>query len=224
MSSRIKIDLVSDVVCPWCIIGYRRLQQAIDATGAGDSIDLEWHPFELNPGMPAEGEDLRAHIARKYGSSPEEYERTRAGIVQLAAEAGFRIDFFDGMKIVNTMDAHILLDHARQTGRQTELQLRLFDAYFNERKDISDRAVLRAEIERLGMDGEAEISRLDSGDARERVQAAMRHWRSLGVSAVPTMVFDDKGALTGAQPVDIYRQVLNRLLAEKTPETLGATT
>ena len=224
MSSRIKVDLVSDVVCPWCVIGYRRLRQAIEAMDVADRIDIEWQPFELNPGMPEEGEDLREHIARKYGSSPEEYERTRAGIVQLAAEAGFRIDFFDEMKIVNTMDAHILLDYARETGRQTELQLRLFNAYFNERKDISDRAVLQAETERLGMDGEAAIARLDNVDARERVRSAMRYWRGLGVSAVPTMVFDDKGALTGAQPVDIYRQVLSRLLTEQTHETLGATT
>lgn len=223
MSSRIKLDLVSDVVCPWCVIGYRRLRQAIDATGAAGRIDIEWQPFQLNPGMPAEGENLREHIARKYGSSPEEYQRTQAGIAQLGAEVDFRFDFFDDMKTCNTLDAHILLDFARQAGKQTELQLRLFNAYFSERKDISDRAVLRTEVEQLGMDGEAAISRLENSDARQRVQESMRYWQGLGVSAVPTMVFDRKGALTGAQPVDLYRQVLSRLLSEESTENLGAT-
>jgi len=224
MSRRIKLDLVSDVVCPWCIIGFRRLRQAIDATGAADRVDIEWQPFQLNPGMPAEGENLREHIARKYGSSPEEYRRTQAGIAQLGAELDFRFDFFDEMKTCNTLDAHILLDYAKETGKQTELQLRLFEAYFSERQDISDRAVLRAEAERLGMDGDAAISRLESAEARARVQEAMRYWQGLGVSAVPTMVFDRKGALTGAQPVDLYEQVLTRLLSEETTENPGATT
>lgn len=224
MSRRIKLDLVSDVVCPWCIIGYRRLRQAIDAAGADDRIDIEWQPFQLNPGTPAEGENLRAHIARKYGSSPEDYRRTQAGIEQLGAEVGFRFDFFDEMKTFNTMDAHILLDYAKEAGKQTGLQLRLFDAYFNQRKDISDRAVLQAEVEQLGMDGEAAMARLENTEARERVQTAMRYWQGLGVSAVPTMVFNRRGALTGAQPVDIYRQVLTRLLTEETPEHQGETT
>ena len=119
MTARIKLDLVSDIVCPWCIIGYKRLQQAIKASGAEDRIDIEWQPFELNPGMPAEGENLRAHIARKYGSSAEEYQRTQANLEQLGTELDFRFDFFDDMNIVNTEDAHILLDYAKDFGKQS---------------------------------------------------------------------------------------------------------
>jgi predicted DsbA family dithiol-disulfide isomerase len=223
MTARIKLDLVSDVVCPWCIIGYRRLQRAIKASGAEDRIDIEWQPFELNPGMPAEGENLRAHIARKYGSSAEEYQRTQANLEQLGAELDFRFDFFDDMNIVNTEDAHILLDYAKDFGKQTEMQLRLFDAYFNERKDISDRQVLQAELQQLGLDTEAALLRLESNQAHERVKTAETFWKGQGISAVPTVVFNRSSALTGAQPVAVYQQVLTELLADETPTNPGAT-
>ena len=217
MTHRIKLDLVSDVVCPWCVIGYKRLQQAIEAIGAEDRIDLEWQPFELNPGMPPEGENLPQHIARKYGSSPQEYQRTQANIVQLGTELDFRFDFFDEMKIVNTMDAHILLDYAKGFGKQTELQLRLFNAYFNERKDISDRQVLQAELQQLGLDTDAALLQLDSTETREHLQTTVSDWQGRGISAVPTIVFDRSSALTGAQPVEVYQQVLTELLTDENP-------
>ena len=223
MTHRIKLDLVSDVVCPWCIIGYKRLQQAIEAIGAEDRIDLEWQPFELNPGMPPEGENLPQHIACKYGSSPQEYQRTQANIVQLGTELEFRFDFFDEMKIVNTMDAHILLDYAKGFGKQTELQLRLFNAYFNERKDISDRQVLQAELQKLDLDTDAALLQLDSTETRERLQTTASDWQGRGISAVPTIVFDRSSALTGAQPVEVYQQVLTEILTDETPRQLGAT-
>jgi predicted DsbA family dithiol-disulfide isomerase len=216
MTTRIKLDLVSDIVCPWCIIGYKRLQQAIKASGAQDRIDIEWQPFELNPDMPAEGENLRAHIARKYGSSAEEYQRTQANLEQLGTELDFRFDFFDEMNIVNTEDAHILLDYAKEVGKQTELQLRLFDAYFNEHKDISDRQVLQAELQSLDFDSEAALLRLDSNEAHERVKTAETFWQGHGISSVPTVVFNRSSALTGAQPVAVYQQVLTELLADET--------
>jgi predicted DsbA family dithiol-disulfide isomerase len=223
MTARIKLDLISDVVCPWCIIGYKRLQQAIRASGAGDRIDIEWQPFELNPGMPAEGENLRAHIARKYGSSAEEYQRTQANLEQLGTELDFRFDFFDDMKIVNTEDAHILLDYAQGFGKQTELQMRLFDAYFNERKDISDWQVLQGELQQLGLDADAGLLRLESSEARERVKTAETFWQGHGISSVPTMVFNRSSALTGAQPVAVYQQVLTELLTDETPANPRAT-
>jgi predicted DsbA family dithiol-disulfide isomerase len=216
MTTRIKLDLVSDIVCPWCIIGYKRLQQAIKASGAQDRIDIEWQPFELNPDMPAEGENLRAHIARKYGASAEENQRTQANLEQLGTELDFRFDFFDEMNIVNTEDAHILLDYAKEVGKQTELQLRLFDAYFNEHKDISDRQVLQAELQSLDFDSEAALLRLDSNEAHERVKTAETFWQGHGISSVPTVVFNRSSALTGAQPVAVYQQVLTELLADET--------
>jgi predicted DsbA family dithiol-disulfide isomerase len=223
MTARIKLDLVSDIVCPWCIIGYKRLQQAIKASGAEDRIDIEWQPFELNPGMPPEGENLRAHIARKYGSSAEEYRRTQANLEQLGTELDFRFDFFDDMNIVNTEAAHILLDYAKDFGKQTELQLRLFDAYFNERKDISDRLVLQAELQSLDLDTEAALLQLESNEAHERVKTAETFWQGHGISSVPTVVFNRSSALTGAQPVAVYQQVLTELLTDETPANPRAT-
>ncbi len=222
-TARIKLDLVSDIVCPWCIIGYKRLQQAIEASGAQDRINIEWQPFELNPGMPAEGENLRAHIARKYGSSAKDYQRTQDNLEQLGAELDFRFDFFDEMNIVNTEDAHILLDYAKDFGKQTELQLRLFDAYFNEHKDISDRQVLQAELQSLNLDTEAGLLQLDSNEARERLKTAEAFWQGHGISSVPTVVFNRRSALTGAQPVAVYQQVLTELLTDETLTNPGAT-
>ena len=163
MSATIKLDFISDIVCPWCIIGYKRLQQAIDELGVHDQIEIVWQPFELNPDMPAEGENLTEHIGRKYGSTPEEAKRNADQITKLGAEMGFRFDFFDGMRIVNTRDAHILLgyvkdyvknnvkNNAKEHGKQTEFVMRLFNAYFNQQKDISDRQVLLQELKHIGL-------------------------------------------------------------------------
>ena len=214
MTDKIKIDIISDVVCPWCIIGYKRLEQAISEMGIQDKVELEWQPFELNPEMPAEGEDIQEHITRKYGSTPEESVRSRANMSNLGDELGFTFDFFDGKRIVNTRDAHILLDYAKECGRQTELQLRLFNAYFSEGKDISARQILTQELQSVGLNVDEALARLDDAAAREGVQEQEAYWTSLGVSSVPTVVLNRSSALTGAQPVDVYKQVLAELIAQ----------
>ena len=214
MTDKIKIDIISDVVCPWCIIGYKRLEQAISEMGIQDKVELEWQPFELNPEMPAEGEDIQEHITRKYGSTPEESVRSRANMSNLGDELGFTFDFFDGKRIVNTRDAHILLDYAKECGRQTELQLRLFNAYFSEGKDISARQILTQELQSVGLNVDEALARLDDAAAREGVQEQEAYWTSLGVSSVPTVILNRSSALTGAQPVDVYKQVLAELIAQ----------
>ena len=213
MTTTIKLDFISDVVCPWCIIGYKRLQQAIDELGIQNQIDITWQPFELNPDMPVEGENLTQHICRKYGSTAEQAKADADQIAKLGAEMGFKFDFFDGMRIVNTRDAHILLDHAKAHGKQTEFQLRLFDAYFNQQKDISDRQVLIQELQQLGLNSDEALQQLDNDEALERVKTAEFFWRGQDVSSVPTMVFNSTSTLTGAQPVDVYKQVLTELLS-----------
>lgn len=217
MRQTIKLDFISDVVCPWCIIGYKRLQQAIDESGIQNQIEIEWQPFELNPDMSAEGEDLAEHISRKYGSTAEEAKRNADQITGLGAEMGFRFDFFDGMRIVSTRDAHILLDYAKDHGKQSDLKMRLFAAYFNERKNISDRQVLIQEIQSLGLDTDAALARLDDAAVRQQIENKEEQWRSWGVAAVPTVVFGDTNALVGAQPVDVYKRALTELLATLNP-------
>ena len=212
MKNKIKIDIVSDVVCPWCIIGYKRLEKAISEMGIADRVEIEWHPFELNPHMPAEGQDLQEHIAQKYGSTPEQGKRSRDQLTALGAELGFAFDFFDGMKMPNTRDAHILIDYAKDQGKQTEMNLRLVEAFFCERKNISDRNILLQEIQTLGLNTDEALAKLGDDNCRYGIKSKEDYWKTLGVSAVPTIVFNHKSGVTGAQPVDVYKKILADLL------------
>lgn len=214
MSKIIKLDIISDVVCPWCVIGYKHLEAAIEELAIQDKVEIEWQPFELNPDMPAEGEGLREHIARKYGSSREESDQARANITQHGSQYGFQFDFFEEMNMVNTLDAHVLLDFAHQVGKQTELKLRLFSAYFTEHKDVSDREVLIREAESVGIAAEHALAALADEQIRERVKGLEAQWQQMGVSGVPTVVFNRTSALTGAQPQETFKQVLTELLEE----------
>lgn len=214
MSKKLQLDIISDVVCPWCVIGYKNLQTAIDELGVAEQIDLQWQPFELNPNMPAQGQDLREHVAEKYGASAEESSKTRLNIAERGKEVGFTFNFFEGMKIVNTRDAHILLEYAHELGKQTDLKLRLFSATFSEHKDISDRDVLLNEAAQVGLDIEQAKQRLVASQYREQIINQEAEWQRLGVSAVPTVVFNRESAMSGAQPVEAYKQVLTELLAK----------
>ena len=215
MSEKIKIDIVSDVVCPWCIIGYKRLEKAIVEMGIQDKIELDWQPFELNPTMPKEGQNVIEHITEKYGSSLEDQKLSKQQMIENGAELGFTFDYFDAMKMVNTRDAHILLDFAKEQGKQTELNLKYVAAFFSDRKDISDRTILLDELEKVGLDKNEAILRLESMDARNKVIEEENTWKNMGVNSVPTFVFNRKSALSGAQPVDVFKQVLTQLLNEQ---------
>ena len=213
MSNKIQLDVVSDVVCPWCIVGYKNLQTAIQELGVAERIELQWQPFELNPNMPPEGQDLREHVAEKYGSSLEESNQARINITARGKEAGFTFNFFEEMKIVNTRDAHILLEYAHEMGKQTDLKLRLFTAAFTDQKDVSNRATLLDEISALGLDVNEATARLDSDKHRQEVIAQEQEWQRLGISAVPTVVFNRTSAMSGAQPVAAYKEALSELLS-----------
>lgn len=218
MNTIIKLDIISDVVCPWCIIGYNHLQAAIKELGIEDRIEIEWQPFELNPDMPAEGENLREHITRKYGSTVEESNNARIRIASAGAEHGFEFNYFDDMKMVNTFDAHILLDYARGFGKQTELKMRLFTAFFSERKDVSDRNILKQELISVGLDAEEGMRWLDNAQQRSAIRNIVNQWQKMGVSSVPTVVFNRESAVSGAHPVDSYKQILSELMAKTDTE------
>ncbi len=215
MKEKIKIDVVSDVVCPWCIIGYKRLEHAITELGVEDKIELEWQPFELNSNMPAEGQELQEHINQKYGSTPEQGKQSREQLMQLGAELGFQFNFFEGMRIVNTRDAHILLNYAKEFGKQTELNLLLITAFFSEQKDVSDREILKEALLEVGLNADEALAKLDNSDSRKQIQDNEDYWKKIGVSAVPTIVFNRKSGLTGAQPVHVYKKVLTDLLEKE---------
>jgi predicted DsbA family dithiol-disulfide isomerase len=211
MNDKIKLDIVSDVVCPWCIVGYKHLEAAIDELGLQDRIEIEWQPFELNPDMPAEGENLRAHVLRKYGATREDSDKARANISGLGAEYGFKFDYFEEMKMVNTRDAHLLLDFAHEQGLQHELKQRLFAAFFTEHKDVSDRTILLEEAKSLGLDPTAAALALDDSERRNYIVQQERHWQQQGISGVPTVIFNRSSAMTGAHPQSSYKDVLKEL-------------
>lgn len=212
MKDKIKIDIVSDVVCPWCIIGYKRLEEAIVEMGIEDKVEIEWQPFELNPNMPIEGQNVQEHITEKYGSSVEDQKHSNERMAQFGKEHGFLFDIFDEMKMANTRDAHILLEFAKEFGKQTALNLRLVTAFFSEQKDISDREILIQEIENIGLNANDALARLENEEASVDIQTKEGYWQKLGISSVPTMVFNRKSALNGAQPVAVYKEVLTDLL------------
>jgi len=209
---KIKIDVVSDVVCPWCAIGYKRLEQAITEMGIQDKIELEWQPFELNPNMSAEGQDVEEHLTEKYGSTPDQQKESKAHMTAVGAELDFKFDYYKGMRMVNTFDAHVLLDYAKTQGKQTALKMRLMKAFFGERKNVSNRSVLKEELEAVGLDTIEALAALDNDDIREKIKTEENYWKNLGVSSVPTVVFNRKSAVNGAQPVAVYKQILTELL------------
>lgn len=216
MANKLKIDIVSDVVCPWCIIGYKRLDKAIKELGLEDQIELEWQPFELNPNMPIEGQNLREHIAEKYGSTTAQQEESQQRMIDAGAELGFTFDYFEDMRMANTFDAHILLEYAKDFGKQTELKMQLIKAFFSERKDVSKQSVLKEALLKVGLNAEEALKRLDSEEARYEVRTTQSYWKNLGVNSVPTVVFDRKSAVTGAQPVDVFKQVLLEAMGKQT--------
>jgi predicted DsbA family dithiol-disulfide isomerase len=205
----IRIDIVSDVVCPWCIIGYKQLERALQETKT--AADIHWHPFELNPRMAQEGENLREHLAAKYGTTPEGSRRARARLTELGAELGFVFDYTDDMRMVNTFRAHQLLKWAEEHGRGHDLLMALFAAFFAERLDLNDPAVLARVAARIGLDGDEALAILTDGRYAEDVRQDEQFWISRGIEGVPAMIFDEKYLVVGAQGVDNYRSILEKI-------------
>ncbi|PJE36710.1 disulfide bond formation protein DsbA [Pseudooceanicola lipolyticus] len=208
----LQIDIVSDVVCPWCIIGFKQLEQAMGATGMGAYV--RWHPFELNPQMPPEGQNLREHLAEKYGTTPEQSRTARQRLTDLGDSLGFTFHYSDDTRMVNTFAAHQLLDWAAEQNLQHPLKMALFAAFFTEGKDVSDHAVLAAAAGAVGLDPAQARSVLDSGSHAEQTRAKQRVWLERGISGVPAMVFAGKYLVTGAQGAEGYAEVLRRCAAE----------
>jgi predicted DsbA family dithiol-disulfide isomerase len=216
MEGIVKVDIISDVMCPWCIVGYKRLETAIDEMGLQEKVQIEWHPFELNPNETEEGEDTREHMEQKYAMTPKESKEFQTQITSLAQEVGFTFDFDKCTRIVNSRDCHILLQFAREHDRQTELKIRLFTAHFTEGKNVASREQLLKEVEAVGLNVEEAYARLNDNSAVEQLRKEERHWQQAGgITAVPTMIFNGFTRLIGAQPVDDYKKLLKKLTAKK---------
>lgn len=208
----LQVDIVSDVVCPWCIIGFLQLDRALAATGT--LARLRWHPFELNPDMPPEGQNLREHIIQKYGTSAEDSDAARDRLTALGRDLGFAFNFTPETRMHNTFRAHQLLDWAEQQGRQHPLKRALFAAHFTDNRPLDDPATLAAIAGQAGLDPQAAAAALASGAHAGPVRAKQRFWLDRGIRGVPAMVFAGKYLVTGAQGAETYETLIRRCLAE----------
>jgi predicted DsbA family dithiol-disulfide isomerase len=214
MTKPITIDFISDVVCPWCVIGLRGLETALERLKDEAEPVFRFQPFELNPNMPPEGQNVAEHIQEKYGSTPDQASAGRSMIKDRAAHVGFAINTSRFSRIYNTFDAHRLLHWAGLEGRQIELKRALFDAYFTEQRDVSDREVLVAKAEGAGLDGAMAREVLDSGRYAEHVRAAEQAWYQSGIGSVPSIVINERYMISGGQPAEVFEKALRRILAE----------
>ncbi len=219
-SGAMRIDFVSDVSCPWCIIGLRGLEEALDRVGDLVAADIHFQPFELNPMMAKEGESIAEHIERKYGRTPEQSEETRTMIRDRAAEVGFAINMGPDSRIYNTFDAHRLLHWAGTEsggGRQQALKHALFEAYFTEQRDPSDHAVLLAAVEKAGLDQKMAAGILASDRYAEDVRQAEHFWTRAGVNSVPAVIINERYLISGGQPPDAFEKAIRSIAAETAP-------
>lgn len=207
----LRIDIVSDVVCPWCIIGYRQLAEALKQTNT--EHEIHWHPFELNPNMPSTGQNMREHITEKYGSSKEESDASRARITDSGAEVGFEFNFNDELRMHNTFNLHQLLYWAGQQGQKPmhNLKQALFSAHFTHGRNISDNNVLADIAAEVGLVRSEALAVLEDKRFAKEVRAEERHWQQQGIQSVPAIIFNERYLVSGAQGVDNYVGILEQL-------------
>jgi predicted DsbA family dithiol-disulfide isomerase len=224
MPKTLHIDFVSDVVCPWCVVGLGGLEQALETLkGEGIEAEVSFRPFELNPDMAPEGENIVEHIGRKYGSTPEQSAANRAMIRERAAEAWpdfngkpFEMRMGEDSRIWNTFDAHRLIHWAGEAGKETQAAMKkaLFRVHFTEGKNIADAGVLTAAAQSAGLDRAEAGEVLTSGRYVEAVRAEQALWRSRGINAVPAVVVEGKYLISGGQPAAVFEEALRKMARE----------
>ena len=205
----IRLDIFSDPVCPWCFLGKANLDRALEAH-ADHPFEIEWHPFQLNPGTPAEGVDKRAYLMQRFGDQGQ-LDQIHQRFRDIAAKAGVTMDPDTPRRIPNTLNAHRLIHWAGLEGRQTLMVSALFRAYWVEGRDIGDKAVLADIAGEAGMDREV-VARLLSTDADlAEISSREAHARQRGINAVPTFLIANQHVLSGAQPSEVWGQVIQEL-------------
>ncbi len=205
----IKLDILSDPICPWCYIGKSYLDRALASAGDHPFL-IEWHPFQLNPDMPADGMDRRAYLEAKFGGK-EGAVQAYAPVVDHAEQAGLKINFEGIQRTPNTLNAHRLIHWAGIEQRQTPMVSALFKAYFVDGRDIGDPETLTAIAGEVGLDA-AMTAELLNGDAdADDIRARDAHARERGVTGVPTFILANQHVLTGAQPPELWAQVIEEV-------------
>ena len=211
MATQLKIDFVSDVSCPWCVIGLKSLETALAKLEGEVAVDLHFQPFELNPQMGAEGQDIMEHIAQKYGSSPTDIERNRENIRARGAELGFEFNMQKRGRIYNTFDAHRLLHWAGTVGKQEALKNALFSAYFTDGRNPGDHAVLLDVAQKVGLDVTRAGQILESDEFSAEVRGREKFYADRGIRAVPSVIINDQHLIQGGQPAEVFERALRQL-------------
>ena len=214
MTKQLRIDFVSDISCPWCAIGYKSLEQALVNLGGEVTVDLHFQPFELNPDMGPDGQDIVEHITEKYGATAVQQAHSREMIRQRGSDVGFVFEMERRGRIYNTFDAHRLLAWAEQVGRQRELKLALFEAYFTHCEDPSNHDALLRAVERIGMDVETATRILQSSEYADEVREREQFFQRAGIHSVPAIIINERHLISGGQPPEVFEQALRTIAAQ----------
>lgn len=211
MTRPLQISFVSDVACPWCAIGLASLDEALRRTAGAVVAQVEFEPFELNPGMRAGGENIDEFLGGRYGAGPDQLAAMRRQVIDRAARVGFTINQGSNSRIHDTFDAHRLLYWARGDVRQHALKRALFAANFTDNADVSDPEVLVAAATTAGLDADAARDVLASGRFGDEVRAAEQLWQSRGIHSVPAIVIEGKWLISGGQPPEVFERALREI-------------
>lgn len=213
----IKIDFVSDIACPWCAVGLASLEQAIKRVGNEVSVSLHFQPFELNPNMPPEGEDIHEHLMRKYQITAEQVAQNHEHIRERGAAVGFSFNMEGRKRTYNTFDAHRLLHWAAEsedTDAQRRLKWRLLSAYFSEGADPSSHEVLLSAVEQAGLDVAQATEILNTDSLGDEVRQQQQFYLSQGIHSVPAVIINDRYLVQGGQPPEAFEKALRQIVAE----------
>lgn len=209
----LRIDFVSDIVCPWCAIGLASLEQALQRIAGEVKAEIHFQPFELNPDMPPEGEDITEHLQQKYGLSEAQLTENQARIHARGAELGFTFTMGARSRTWNTFDAHRLLHWAGMEGegKQAALKHALLRAYFTDGKNVSEHATLLDVIREVDLPVERAQAILASDEFATDVRTDQERYRRNGVSAVPAVIINQRHLVSGGQPVDVFERALRQI-------------
>jgi predicted DsbA family dithiol-disulfide isomerase len=213
MATPLRVDFVSDVACPWCVIGLRSLMSALEKIGDEVETEICFHPFELNPAMPPEGQNTTEHVREKYGSTPERSAQVRQVIKDTGEALGFKFNYGPDSRIWNTFDAHRLIHWAGLEGKQLEMKEALFKANFTDQLSTSDHQVLARTAKEAGLDERKARRVLASGEYADEVRKGQDVWRNRGIHAVPSIVFNQRWMIQGGQPPEVFEQAIRQILA-----------
>jgi predicted DsbA family dithiol-disulfide isomerase len=216
MPVEITIDFVSDVVCPWCLIGLLSLEEAVSRLQGVVTASIAFHPFELNPDMGPQGQLISEHVAQKYGSNPDQIRGAGEAIRARAAALGFEMRRDASSRIYNTFDAHRLLTYAGTKGRQGVLKHALLEGYFGKGLNVSDREVLISLAAEAGLEAAGAREVLMSGAFAKEVRQVEAFWRNEGVTGVPSLLINQRYSIVGGQPPELFERALRSIAHEMT--------